>query len=119
MENNKKLGIKKKKEKFGENFAEFLKKFQSASFIENMSFFILNTAFYRAEYGLLSSKTWQHCSTVDMYVPEVAASLTSNWVEVVIRSGVENEHNCDKLTDKVPNWQHKAIEDTTENLQCS
>ncbi len=33
--NFKKLGNKKKQEKFFENFAEFLKKFQSASFIEN------------------------------------------------------------------------------------
>ncbi len=53
MENFKKLGIKRKQEKFWENFAKFLKKFQSTSFIEN-------TAFYRAEYSLLSSKTWQH-----------------------------------------------------------
>ncbi len=37
-ENFKKLGIKKKKEKFWENFAEFLEKFQSASFIENTAF---------------------------------------------------------------------------------
>ncbi len=37
-ENFKKLGIKIKKEKFWENFAEFLKKFQSTSFIENMAF---------------------------------------------------------------------------------
>ncbi len=34
-ENFKKLGIKKKQEKFWDNFAEFLKKFQSASFIED------------------------------------------------------------------------------------
>ncbi len=58
--NFKNLGIKKKQEKFGENLAEFLKKFQYASFIENAAFFILNMAFYRAEYGLLSFKTWQH-----------------------------------------------------------
>ncbi len=50
-ENFKKLGIKKKQENFWENFSEFLKKFQSDSFIEN-------TAFYRAEYSLPSSKTW-------------------------------------------------------------
>ncbi len=56
-ENFQKLGIKKRQEKFLENFAEFLKKFQSASFIKT-------TAFYRAEYGLLSSKTWQHCVSV-------------------------------------------------------
>ncbi len=37
-ENFKKLGIKKKEEKFWENYAEFLKKFQSASFIENTAF---------------------------------------------------------------------------------
>ncbi len=60
-ENFKKLGIKKKQEKFWENFAELKKKFQSASFIKNTVFFIINTAFYRAEYGLLSSKTGQHC----------------------------------------------------------
>ncbi len=36
--NFKKLGIKEKQEKFWENFAEFLKKFQSASFIENSAF---------------------------------------------------------------------------------
>ncbi len=52
--NFKKLGIKKIQEKFWENFAEFLKKFQPASFVEN-------TAFYRTEYDLPSSKTWQHC----------------------------------------------------------
>ncbi len=49
-ENFKKLGIRIKKEIFWENFVEFLKKFQSASFIEN-------TAFYRAEYGLLVPKS--------------------------------------------------------------
>ncbi len=59
-ENFKKLGIKKEQEKFLGNFVEFLKKFLSANFIENMAFLILNTAFYRAQYGLLSSKTWQH-----------------------------------------------------------
>ncbi len=37
-ENFKKLDIKKKQEKFWKNFAEFLKKFQSASFIENTAF---------------------------------------------------------------------------------
>ncbi len=38
-ENFKKLDIKKKREKFWENFAEFLKKFKSAaSFIEYTSF---------------------------------------------------------------------------------
>ncbi len=37
-ENFKKLGIKKKYEKFWENFAEFLKKFLSASFIDNTAF---------------------------------------------------------------------------------
>ncbi len=37
-ENFKKLGMKKKQEKFWENFAEFLKKFQFASFIENTAF---------------------------------------------------------------------------------
>ncbi len=37
-ENFKKLGMKKKREKFWENLAEFLKKFQSASFIENTAF---------------------------------------------------------------------------------
>ncbi len=41
-ENFKKLGIKIKPEKNWENFEEFLKKCQSASFIEG-------TAFYRAE----------------------------------------------------------------------
>ncbi len=60
-ENFKKLGIKKKQEKFWENLAEFLKKFRCASFIEN-------TAFYRAEYGLLSFKTWQHCLEEDSWV---------------------------------------------------
>ncbi len=34
----KNLGIEKKQEKFWENFVEFLKKFQSASFIENTTF---------------------------------------------------------------------------------
>ncbi len=38
-ENFRKLDIKNKREKFWENFAEFLKKFQSASFIENTAFF--------------------------------------------------------------------------------
>ncbi len=38
FENFKKLGIKIKQEKFWENFALFLKKFQSAGFIENMAF---------------------------------------------------------------------------------
>ncbi len=52
-ENFKKLGIKKKQKKCEENFVEFLKKFQSSTFIEN-------TAFYRAEYDLVSSKIWQH-----------------------------------------------------------
>ncbi len=37
-ENLKKLDIKKKQEKFWENFAEFLKKFQYATFIENTAF---------------------------------------------------------------------------------
>ncbi len=37
-ENFKKLGIKKKQEKFWENFAEFLIKFESASFMENTAF---------------------------------------------------------------------------------
>ncbi len=37
-ENFKKLDIKIKKEKFWENFAEFLKKFPSCSFIENTAF---------------------------------------------------------------------------------
>ncbi len=37
-ENFKKLGIKKKQEKFWENFVEVLKKFQSASFVENTAF---------------------------------------------------------------------------------
>ncbi len=37
-EHFKKLGVKKKKEKFWENFEEFLKKFQSASFIKNTAF---------------------------------------------------------------------------------
>ncbi len=46
-ENFEKLGIKKKQEKFWENFAEFLKKLQSLSFIEN-------TAFY-TKYGFLQS----------------------------------------------------------------
>ncbi len=46
-ENLKKLGIKKKQEKFWENFVEFLKKFQSASY-RKYRFFILNTAFYGA-----------------------------------------------------------------------
>ncbi len=67
-ENFKKLGIKKKQEKFWENFAEFLKKYQSASFLEN-TLFILNTAFYGAEYGILSSKTWQHCVSVTEVLP--------------------------------------------------
>ncbi len=49
-EHFKKLGIKKKQEKFWESFAEFLKKFQSASFIEN-------TAFY-TKYGFLQSWIW-------------------------------------------------------------
>ncbi len=49
-ENFKKLGIKKKKE---------------------------NTAFYRAEYSLLSSKTWQHCS------PVASSSDTNNGVDGV------------------------------------
>ncbi len=51
-ENFKKLGIKKKQEKFWENFAEFMKKFPSANFIENTAFLYsiqlfteLNTAF--------------------------------------------------------------------------
>ncbi len=56
-ENFKNVGIKEKQEKFPENFAEFSKEFHSASFIEN-------TAFYRAEYGLLRSKTYQHCSCI-------------------------------------------------------
>ncbi len=34
----KKLGIKKKQERFWEHFAGFLKKFQSASFIEKTAF---------------------------------------------------------------------------------
>ncbi len=37
-ENFEKLGIKKKQENFKENFAKFLKKFHSASFIENTAF---------------------------------------------------------------------------------
>ncbi len=37
-ENFKKLGIKKKQENCWENFLEFLRKFQSASFIENTAF---------------------------------------------------------------------------------
>ncbi len=37
-ENFEKLGIKKKQEKFWENFEEFLKKIQSASFTENTAF---------------------------------------------------------------------------------
>ncbi len=37
-ENFKKLGIKKNQEKFWENFAKFLKKFQSTSFIKNTAF---------------------------------------------------------------------------------
>ncbi len=46
-ENVKKLGRKKKQEKFWENSAEFLKKFQSASFIEN--------TFFYTKYGFLQS----------------------------------------------------------------
>ncbi len=37
-ENFKKLGIKNKQEKIWDNFEEFLKQFQSASFIENTAF---------------------------------------------------------------------------------
>ncbi len=35
-------------------------KISFCQFYRKYSFFILNTAFYGAEYGLLSSKTWQH-----------------------------------------------------------
>ncbi len=74
-ENFKKLiGIKKKQEKFWENFAEFLKKISICQFYKKYYFFILNTAFYRAEYGLLSSKTWQHC----MYIPSAPTFIYSS-----------------------------------------
>ncbi len=70
-ENLKKLGIKKKQEKFWENLVEVLKKFQSASFIENTAFLILNTAFYRAKYGLLpflGMKITRNCKGWDLGV---------------------------------------------------
>ncbi len=35
-------------------------------FYRKYDLFILNTAFYRAEYGLLSSKTWQHCQNASI-----------------------------------------------------
>ncbi len=45
-ENFKKLGIKKKQEKFWENLAAFLKKFQSSSFIENIQLFYTKYGFF-------------------------------------------------------------------------
>ncbi len=55
-ENFKKLSIKNNQEKFWENFAEFLKKISFCQFYRKYGFSVLNTAFYRAEYSLLSSK---------------------------------------------------------------
>ncbi len=42
-------------------------KISICQFYRKYGFFILNTTFYRAEYGLLSSKTWQHWFRIDIF----------------------------------------------------
>ncbi len=59
-ENFKNLGIKKNQENL-RKLCGIFEKISICQFYRKYSFFILNTAFYRAEYDFLSSKTWQRC----------------------------------------------------------
>ncbi len=67
------------------NFEKILRNFRKnfnliCQFYRKYGFFILSTAFYRAEYGLLSSKIWQRWSQVGFFAHPV---LKRNYPTVI------------------------------------